>query len=65
MRIALVSNIHGNSTAVDAVLADLAPEAPDRVVCLGDVALDGPDPRGVVARLRGLGWAMVMGNCDA
>lgn len=64
MRIALVSDIHGNSIALDAVLADLTAEALDRVICLGDVALDGPDPRGVIARLRGLGWPVVMGNTD-
>jgi predicted phosphodiesterase len=65
VRIALVSDIHGNSLALDAVLTDLAAEEPDRVVCLGDVALGGPDPRGVIARLRGLGCSAVMGNTDA
>jgi predicted phosphodiesterase len=65
VRIALVSDIHGNTVALDAVLADLAADAPDRVVCLGDVALGGPDPRGVIARLRGLGCSVVMGNTDA
>lgn len=65
VRIALVSDVHGNAFALDAVLDSLSVEAPDRVVCLGDVALDGPDPRGVIARLRGLGWSVVMGNTDA
>lgn len=65
MRVALVSDIHGNAVALDAVLDDLDADPPDGVVCLGDVALDGPDPRGVVARPRGLGWPTVMGNCDA
>jgi predicted phosphodiesterase len=65
VRIALVSDIHGNSVALDAVLTDLAAEEPDRVVCLGDVALEGPDPRGVIARLRELGCSVVMGNTDA
>ena len=65
MRIALVSDIHGNSVALAAVIADVAVAAPDRVVCLGDVALDGPDPRGVIARLRDLRWTYVLGNTDA
>jgi predicted phosphodiesterase len=47
------------------VLADLAGEAIDRVVCLGDVAATGPQPRQVVARLRSIGCQVVMGNADA
>ena len=65
MRIALIADVHGNLVALDAVLADLAGEAPDRVVCLGDVAATGPQPRAVIARLRQLGCPVVMGNADA
>ena len=65
MRIALIADIHGNLVALEAVLADLAGEAIDRLVCLGDVAATGPQPHEVVERLRGLGCPVVMGNADA
>ena len=65
MKIALIADIHGNLPALDAVLEVLAREHPDRIVCLGDVASDGPQPREVLARLRVLGCPMVMGNADA
>lgn len=63
MRIALISDIHGNSVALDAVVAELP--TVDRILCLGDVAANGPDPSGVVARLGELGAITVMGNTDA
>ncbi len=65
MRIAIIADIHGNLTALDAVLADLEDTGADRVVCLGDVAVTGPQPRATVARLRALGCPVVMGNTDA
>lgn len=65
MRIAVIADIHGNLTALDAVLADLEDTGADRVVCLGDVAATGPQPRETVARLRALNCPVVMGNTDA
>jgi putative phosphoesterase len=65
MRVALIADIHGNLVALDAVLADIERARPDRVVCLGDVAATGPQPREVVERLRSLGCAAVTGNADA
>lgn len=64
MRIAIISDIHGNLTALEATLADIAAQAADQIVCLGDVALLGPEPHGVSVRLRELGCPVVMGNCD-
>lgn len=64
MRLALISDIHGNLAALEAVLADLALAQPERVVCLGDVALDGPQPHETVTRLRTLGYPTIMGNTD-
>ena len=64
VRLAVLSDIHGNLPALEAVLAELARERVDEVVCLGDVAL-GPQPAETVARVRGLGCAVVMGNWDA
>jgi predicted phosphodiesterase len=65
MRTALVSDIHGNTVALDAALADLKAHPVDQVVCLGDAIQGGPQPAGVVARLRELGWPVIMGNADA
>lgn len=64
MRVALLSDIHGNATALDAVLADLRIRRYDRMLCLGDAIQGGPQPAGVVARLRALGCPVVMGNAD-
>lgn len=65
MRIALIADIHGNLVALDAVLRALESESLDRIVCLGDVAVLGPQPSGVLDRLRQLGCPVVMGNTDA
>lgn len=63
MRIAVLSDIHANLPALDAVLADAG--AVDGVWHLGDVVGYGPDPDGVVARLREIGAQGVRGNHDA
>ena len=63
MRIAVVSDIHSNLPALDAVLADAG--ALDAVWHLGDVVGYGPDPDGVVGRLAELGAIGVLGNHDA
>jgi putative phosphoesterase len=65
MTIALIADIHGNLAAFEAVLDALRAEPPDQIVCLGDVAATGPQPREVLQRLHGLGCPMVMGNADA
>ena len=64
MRIALISDIHGNCVALEAVLDDLKSEHIDQVACLGDVASGGPQPCEVVARLGALGGPVVRGNMD-
>jgi len=63
MRIAVLSDIHSNLAALDAVLAHVAPV--DAVWHLGDVVGYGPDPDGVVARLADLAAIGVRGNHDA
>jgi predicted phosphodiesterase len=66
MRIALLSDIHGNSIALDAVLADIARQGgADTYWVLGDLAALGPDPVGVLERLASLPNArFVRGNAD-
>lgn len=63
--IVVISDIHGNLEALEAVLSDLERSRPDRIVCLGDVAATGPQPRETIERLRDLGCPTVMGNTDA
>ena len=65
MRIALISDIHGNLIAFDIVLADIESAQVDQIICLGDVAADGPQPREVIARLQAIGRPVVLGNTDA
>jgi putative phosphoesterase len=64
MRIAIVSDIHGNRTAFEAVLEDLRQTAPDLVLHGGDLADGGSSPVEIVDQVRDLGWQGVMGNTD-
>jgi len=62
MTIAVLSDIHGNLAALDAVLADAAARGATRIVNLGDI-LSGPlDPVGTADRLMALGLETVRGN---
>lgn len=66
-RLALLSDVHGNLAALDAALKDIARQgiAGGRsVYCLGDLVGYGPDPSGVVARMRETGIRTVRGNYD-
>jgi predicted phosphodiesterase len=63
VRIVVVSDIHSNLVALDAVLAKAG--AVDAIWHLGDVVGYGPDPDGVVDRLKTLGAIGVRGNHDA
>ncbi len=62
MRTALLSDIHGNLTAFQAVLADLADAKVDQIVYLGDAATLGPEPSAVVQQLQALACPCVLGN---
>src|SRR5580658_6458022 len=64
MRIAIVSDIHGNRTAFEAVLADLRQTSPDLILHGGDLADSGASPVEIVDRIRDLGWQGVVGNTD-
>jgi putative phosphoesterase len=64
MRIAVISDIHGNRLALEAVLEDIAGSKPDLIVNLGD-NLSGPvDPAGVARILRDLAAPTIRGNHD-
>ncbi len=64
MRIAIVSDIHGNLTAFEAVLADLRKTSPDLILHGGDLADTGASPVEIIDRIRDLGWQGVVGNTD-
>ncbi len=66
MRLAILSDIHGNTIALDAVLGDIrSSEGVDGFLVLGDLAAIGPDPVGVLERIAGLSGAhIVRGNTD-
>src|SRR5208282_2366906 len=64
MRIAIVSDIHGNRTAFEAVLADLRQTSPDLVLHGGDLPHGGGSPAEIVDQVRDLGWQGVVGNTD-
>lgn len=65
MKIAVISDIHGFSLALDRVLADIEAEPGiDQIVVAGDLCEGGPDPRGVLDRLMNLGAEVVQGNTD-
>ena len=66
-RIAVLSDIHGNLVALEAVRAVLKKERPDALMICGDLVLNGPDPSGVVDAIRELeseGALVVAGNTD-
>ncbi len=66
MRVALISDTHGNFTALQAVLADLPAQGADKIVFLGDAATIGPKPVETLDALRDLDCAaLIMGNHDA
>ncbi len=62
MRIAIVSDIHGNRTAFEAVLLDLRETSPDLILHGGDLADAGSSPAEIVDQIRDLGWQGVIGN---
>ena len=64
MRIAFVSDIHGNFTALDAVLADIKQQNIDQLICLGDTVSLGPQPAEVLEALKSWKAVTIMGNHD-
>lgn len=64
MKIALISDIHGNGVAFDAVLSALESVDLDGAVCLGDVVQGGAQPKQTLARLRKLDYPTILGNAD-
>lgn len=64
LKVAIVSDIHGYSIAFDRVLADIAHHGVDHLVIAGDLVEGGPDPAGVLQRVRELSVPTIQGNTD-
>ena len=64
MRIAVISDIHGNWHAFEAVLADIESEGVDEIWCLGDIVGYGPQPNRCVAEARAHSDVCLLGNHD-
>lgn len=64
MRLAVYSDVHGNLTALQTVLADIKKQAPDLVAFAGDLCLMGPRPRACLELARESTDIFVYGNTD-
>ena len=64
MKIAFISDIHGNATALEAVLADIDKKQVDRIVVMGDIAYRGPEPKKSIELVRSLDTDVIKGNAD-
>lgn len=64
MRIAVLSDIHGNLSALEAVLADVATQAVDLVINLGDLVSGPLWPAETLARVQDSDWVHIRGNHD-
>lgn len=64
VRVAVLSDLHGNLTALEAVLRDIGRRNVEEILHLGDLVGYGPRPEEVVARVRAEGLSGVVGNYD-
>ncbi len=68
MKIAVISDIHGNMQALESVLKDIEKEKCDRIFCLGDLAMAGPEPEKTVETIKDFvqnsDFVCIQGNTD-
>lgn len=64
MKIAVLSDIHGNMFALRAVLEDMKQFNVERIFCLGDLAMAGPEPNKTIDYVRTQDWTVIQGNTD-
>lgn len=69
MKIAVISDIHGNIQALESVLDNIAKEKCEKIFCLGDLAMAGPQPHETIERVKELintyDFTLIQGNTDA
>lgn len=64
MKFAIISDIHGNLFALNAVLKDIKLKNVDRILCLGDLAMAGPEPNKTIDFVKTQDWTVIQGNTD-
>ena len=64
MRWAVISDIHGNREALDAVLDSIKNDKIDSIICLGDIVGYGADPNYCVDKVKSVADAVIVGNHD-
>jgi predicted phosphodiesterase len=64
VRIAILSDVHGNLPALEAVMADIDAQDPDEVWCGGDLGWGGPWASECIGMIRAMEWPTVKGNTD-
>ncbi|MBS4209140.1 YfcE family phosphodiesterase [Bacillus sp. FJAT-50079] len=64
MKLAFLSDIHGNATALDAVLQDIKERNVDKIFVLGDISYRGPEPQRALDLVRSLNCDVIKGNAD-
>ncbi len=68
MKIAIISDIHGNLDALESVLEDIKKESCSKIFCLGDIVMAGPEPKETLSRIHELmkskDFYIIQGNTD-
>jgi putative phosphoesterase len=66
MKVAIISDIHANWQALESVMADYQMQGCERVLCLGDLAMAGPQPEVVIDYVmnKAQNWTTIKGNTD-
>jgi putative phosphoesterase len=64
MKTAFISDIHGNATALEAVLEDINRKQVDKIIVLGDICYRGPEPKRALDLVRSLDAPVIKGNAD-
>lgn len=68
MKIAVISDIHGNMDALNSVLEKIKQKECDKIFCLGDIALAGPEPKETIKKIKELieteDFTIIQGNTD-
>jgi len=64
MKLAFISDVHGNAVALENVLADIAQKNIDKIYVLGDLCYRGPEPKRSLELIRALNTEVIKGNAD-